>query len=65
VRPFYLPGEDPYDSCIVAGYREVKAMKTNAKLDKANLIITAKTLIFKEQDGKRVRQHLRILRLGS
>jgi hypothetical protein len=33
----------------------VESEETNAKLDKANLIITAKTLIFKEQDGKRVR----------
>ena len=43
----------------------VESEETNAKLDKANLIITAKTLIFKEQDGKRVRATFEDFKIGQ
>jgi hypothetical protein len=43
----------------------VESEETNAKLDKANLIITAKTLIFKEQDGKRVRATFEDFKMGQ
>jgi hypothetical protein len=36
-----------------------------AKVDKANLIITEKTRIFKEQDGKRVQETFEDLNLGQ
>ena len=43
----------------------VESEETNAKLDKANLIITAKTLIFREQDGKRVRVTFEDFKIGQ
>jgi len=43
----------------------VESEETNAKLDKANLIITAKTLIFREQDGKRVRATFEDFKMGQ
>jgi len=43
----------------------VESEEANAKVDKANLIITAKTLIFREQDGKRVRATFEDFKMGQ
>ena len=43
----------------------VESEERNAKLDKANLIITTKTRILKEQDGKRVEEAFEGLKVGQ